>query len=237
MEISDRIIYGTMRMLSVKRTLSKWTYIFDELFEKGVRSFHISKEYDSYDLFLGVLKKSNFNKKKINIYAKCFSPNFNEKFYDEKKLNILLNSYLKDLSLDRINIQWMWRADLNSDMSRCKSFHQKIPEIDYSLGKIKKKSVNEIYCFPYSINFAKLVIKIKNINGLSVYFNPIEKSYKKFLGNKNIGIRPLYGGKLTSKYTFSELINFSLNEKKITKIVLSINKVKNLKHFYNFLNA
>ena len=64
MEISDRIIYGTMRMLSVKRTLSKWTYIFDELFEKGVRSFHISKEYDSYDLFLGVLKKSNFNKKK-----------------------------------------------------------------------------------------------------------------------------------------------------------------------------
>ena len=78
----------------------------------------------------------------------------------------------------------MWRADLNSDMSRCKSFHQKIPEIDYSLGKIKKKSVNEIYCFPYSINFAKLVIKIKNINGLSVYFNPIEKSYKKFLERK-----------------------------------------------------
>ena len=51
MKISNRIIYGTMRMLSVKRTLSKWTYIFDELFEKGVRSFHISKEYDSYDLF------------------------------------------------------------------------------------------------------------------------------------------------------------------------------------------
>ena len=63
MKISNRIIYGTMRMLSVKRTLSKWTYIFDELFEKGIRSFHVSKEYDSYDLFLEVLKKSNFNKK------------------------------------------------------------------------------------------------------------------------------------------------------------------------------
>ena len=75
-------------MLSVKRTLSKWTYIFDELFEKGIRSFHVSKEYDSYDLFLEVLKKSNFNKKKINIYAKCFSPNFNDQFYNEKKLSI-----------------------------------------------------------------------------------------------------------------------------------------------------
>ena len=125
-----------------------------------------------------------------------------------KKLSALLNCYLKDLSLDRINIQWMWRADLNNDDYRCKSFYQKIPEINYSLGKLKKKSVNEIYCFPYSIKFAKLVIKIKNINGLSVYFNPIEKSYKQFLGKKNIGIRPLYGGKLTSKYTFSELINF-----------------------------
>ena len=57
MEISNRIIYGTMRMLGVKRSLSKWTYIFDELFEKGVRSFHVSKEYDSYGLFLEVLKK------------------------------------------------------------------------------------------------------------------------------------------------------------------------------------
>ena len=237
MEVSNRIIYGTMRMLGVKRSLSKWAYIFDELFEKGVRSFHVSKEYDSYGLFLEVLKKSNFNKKKINIYAKCFSPNFNDQVYDEKKLSALLNCYLKDLSLDRINIQWMWRADLNNDDYRCKSFYQKIPEINYSLGKLKKKSVNEIYCFPYSIKFAKLVIKIKNINGLSVYFNPIEKSYKQFLGKKNIGIRPLYGGKLTSKYTFSELINFSLKEKKITKIVLSINKIKNLKYFYNFLNA
>ena len=131
----------------------------------------------------------------------------------------------------------MWRADLNNDEYRCKSFYQKIPEINYSLGKLKKKSINEIYCFPYSIKFAKLVIKIKNISGLSVYFNPIEKSYKQFLGKKNIGIRPLYGGKLTSKYTFSELINFSLKEKKITKIVLSINKIKNFKYFYNFLNA
>ena len=43
-------------------------------------------------------------------------------FYNEKKLSILLDSYLKDLSLDRINIQWMWRADLNSDPDRCKSF-------------------------------------------------------------------------------------------------------------------
>ena len=119
----------------------------------------------------------------------------------------------------------MWRADLNSDMYRCKSFSQKYLKLTILWVNLKK-SVNEIYCFPYSINFAKLAIKIKNINGLSIYFNPIEKSYKRFLGKKNIGIRPLYGGKLTSKYTFNELINFSLKEKKITKIILSINKIK-----------
>ena len=159
------------------------------------------------------------------------------KIYDEKKLKILLNGYLKDLGKDKINIQWMWRADLDNDGYRCKSFCEKISEIDYSMSKLKKKSVNEIYCFPYSLKFAKLVNKIKNINGLSIYFNPKEKSYKKFLGSQNIGIRPLYAGKLTSKYSFSELINFSLKEKKISKTILSINKIKNFKNFYNFLNV
>ena len=224
-------------MLSVNRSLSKWIYIFDELYEKGIKSFHISKEYESYELFLDILKKSNLNKKKINIYAKCFSPNFNDKIYNEKKLDILINSYLKDLKRDRINIQWMWRADLENDVNRCKYFSDKLFEIDNSMGKLKKKSVNEIYCFPYSLYFAKLASKIKNINGLSVYFNPKERTYRKLLLNQNIGIRPLYAGKLTSKYTFKELINFSLREKKISKTILSINKIKNFKYFYNFLNA
>ena len=115
-----------MRMLSVNRSLSKWIYIFDELYEKGIKSFHISKEYESYELFLDILKKSNLNKKKINIYAKCFSPNFNDKIYNEKKLDILINSYLKDLKKDKINIQWMWRADLDNDVNRCKYFSEKL---------------------------------------------------------------------------------------------------------------
>ena len=39
MNLNKKIIYGTMRMLSVKRSLSKWIYIFDELAEKGIDSF------------------------------------------------------------------------------------------------------------------------------------------------------------------------------------------------------
>ena len=113
MNLNKKIIYGTMRMLSVKRSLSKWVYIFDELTEKGIDSFHISKEYKSYKIFLEVFKKSKINKYNTNIYAKCYSPNFDEKFYDETKLNSLVNCYLKDLDINKINMQWMWRGGLS----------------------------------------------------------------------------------------------------------------------------
>ena len=224
-------------MLSVKRSLSKWVYIFDELTEKGIDSFHISKEYKSYKIFLEVFKKSKINKYNTNIYAKCYSPNFDEKFYDETKLNSLVNCYLKDLDINKINMQWMWRNGLSSEKSRCNSFRESFERLDYSFSNFKKKKINEIYCFPYTTKFAKLTHKISNIDGLSTYFNPIETSYKKILGKKNLGIRPLGAGNLLHKYDFKDLMNFSLNEKKITKIMLSINKIKNFKKLYDYLNV
>ena len=105
MNLNKKIIYGTMRMLSVKRSVNDWIYIFDELSEKGINSFHISKEYKSYNMFQEILKKSKINKNKVNIYAKCYSPNFNEQIYDEKKLNSLLDYYLKDLKINCLNMQ------------------------------------------------------------------------------------------------------------------------------------
>jgi len=237
MNLNKKIIYGTMRMLSVKRSLSKWIYIFDELTEKGIDSFHVSKEYKSYKIFLEVFKKSKINKVNTNIYTKCYSPNFDEKIYDEKKLNSLIDCYLKDLNIDKINMQWMWRGNLNNERLRCKTFMQSFDILDSSFLNLKKKKVNEIYCFPYTIEFAKLVHKIENIEGLSIYFNPNETSYKNFLGKKNLGIRPLCSGKIPYKYDFEDLINFSLNEKKITKVMISINKIKNFKKLYNYLNV
>ena len=44
-------------------------------------------------------------------------------------------------------------------------------------------------------------------------------------------------GKIPYKYDFEDLINFSLNEKKITKVMISINKIKNFKKLYNYLNV
>lgn len=237
MNLNKKIIYGTMRMLSVKRSLSKWVYIFDELTEKGIDSFHVSKEYKSYKIFLEVFKKSKINKINTNIYAKCYSPNFDEKIYDEKKLNSLIDCYLKDLNIDKINMQWMWRGNLNNENLRCIFFKESFHRLNYSFLNFKKKKVNEIYCFPYTTKFAKLVHKISNIEGISTYFNPNETTYKKFLGKKNLGIRPLCAGKIPHKYDFEDLINFSLNEKKITKVMLSINKIKNFKKLYNYLNV
>ena len=236
MKQPHRIIYGTMRMLEVKRSLSKWIYIFDEMREKGIVNFHISKEYKSYKLFLEIVRKSNFYKKDVNIYAKCFSPNFDDKEYDAKKLNQLLDNYLSDLKIGSVHMQWMWRANLDNDQMRCSNLSQKIGELDYSFLKLKKNKINEIYCFPYSIKFGRLVEKIKSIDGLAIYFNPKEKSFKKILGKKNIGIRPLYSGYLNQRYSFKYLMNYSLKEKKIVKTILSINKLRNFKNLYNFLD-
>ena len=224
-------------MLSVKRSISKWIYIFDELTEKGIDSFHVSKEYKSYKIFLEVFKKSKINKTNTNIYAKCYSPNFDEKIFDDKKLNSLIDCYLKDLSVSKINMQWMWRGNLKNENLRCKFFRESFHKLNHSFSNLKKKKVNEIYCFPYTVKFAKLVHKISNIEGLSTYFNPNETSYKKFLGKKNLGIRPLCAGNITHKHNFKDLMNFSLNEKKITKIMISINKIKNFKKLYEYLNV
>lgn len=224
-------------MHSVKRSLSKWVYIFDELTEKGVDSFHVSREYKSYKLFLEVFKKSKINKINTNIYAKCYSPNFDEKIYSEKKLNTLINYYLKDLNISNINMQWMWRANLDNENLRCKLFKDSFQMLNHSFSNLKKKKINEIYCFPYTTKFAKLTHKISNIDGHTIYYNPDETSYRKFLGKKNIGIRPLFAGKMLDKYSFEDLMNFSLSEKKINKIMLSINKIDNFKKLYSYLDV
>lgn len=237
MKKTDRIIYGTMRMHETKRSLSNWVYIFDEMYEKGIFNFHISKEYKSYNLFLDVIRKSRYKNKDFNVYAKCFSPNFQEEKFNKINLVSLLNKYLNDIKISKINMQWMWRGDLDNDHQRCINFEEKIDQINSSFLQLKKNKINKIFCFPYSLDFGKLVKKIKSIDGLTIYYNPNEQSYKKILGKDNIGIRPLYSGKLTKKYSFKYLMNYSLKEKNISKIMLSINKMKNFKELYSFLNV
>ena len=237
MSDAHRIIYGTMRMLEIKRTLSKWTYIFDEMYEKGISNFHISREYKSYSLFLEVIKNSKFKKKDFNVYAKCFSPNFNEKNYEKKVLLNLVNNYLNDLNINKINMQWMWRSNINNDQVRCLKFKESVEKINFSFIQLKKNKIKDIFCFPYSLDFGKLVAKIPSINGLMIYYNPKEKSFKKILGKNNIGIRPLFAGRLDKKFSFEHLMNFSLKEKKISKTVLSLNRLKNFKALYSYLNV
>ena len=234
---SHKVIFGTMRMNEIKRSISKWVYLFDEMYEKKILNFHISKEYESYNLFLKVYKKSNYKKKDINLYAKCFTPNFNEKKFEKKKLEILIDDYLSDFNINKINMQWMWRANIHNDHVRCNNLIEKVEYLDNFFFGLKRNKVKSIFCFPYSIQFGALIKKIKSIDGLAVYFNPKEVTFKKILGPNNIGIRPLYSGQLVKKYGFRYLMNFSLMEKKISKTIISINKLKNFRQLYKYLNV
>jgi hypothetical protein len=238
---SQKLVFGSMRMLEYSYSLEYWVDLFEDLYDFGVTTFHSSNEYESFPFFckvITVFQKKNPDKK-IHHIIKIAEPHFNINTFDANLLEGKINEYCRNLNVSSIeNIQWMWRGNLQNNVQREQLFDRNYPEIEKAILNLKKTNkIKKFYCFPYNLDFALSAIKKDQIDGLIVYRNVLEKEYDTALklgaklNKKSYIIRPLNAGKALSGVNQSSksLVQWALNFPNIEGAIISISSVSRLK--------
>ena len=136
----------------------------------------------------------------------------------------------------------MWRGNLLNENERIKNFSRDSKKIIRLFKYLKqKKIIKKIYVFPYTKSFLETAVKLSIFDGACIYRNPVEKEYdklsSKFKKIKLIAIRPFGGNlKLAKKHKLKYLLNYSINNKKIIKIILTCSKKKQIKEIVSYCN-
>jgi hypothetical protein len=193
-----------MRLSSNRYTVEQWAQFFVDAYDLGIRSVHVSDEYESWPLFLQSLTAARkiSNDIAFRFIAKLGEPHFDQPAFDAKRLEQHVERYCIQLGIDRLDdIQWMWRADLGNDTNRCADFVKQADSIRTSIERLKRNGkIDRFLCFPYSTNFASHSLDFDFIDGLTVYRNAQEKDYEMHLDQCQMKskmahiIRPFFAG-------------------------------------------
>lgn len=250
------ITFGTMRLADKNLSSYECYELFNAAILNGVNGFHLSSEYNSFELVTSSLKKIVANKSPldINVIAKLASPHFNEECFEQVNLENKIDNILQKTGLEQIElVQWMWRqAPLNDD-SRISNLLSQANEIINSFDDmISKGKVKRFGCFPYTGNFMKKVSSLKisdiHINYLNFWEDNLLESQ---ILSSSIALRPFFAGKI--KEVNSEFIeelntiqsgngifhslNYVLSHPKICSAVLGLNSIKQLDQVVNISDS
>lgn len=237
----SNVTLGTMRFYDKNLSVNEVTEIIENCYEIGIDTHHSSLEYSSYQLYLKALKKS-VHKKQIKHIVKLSSPHFedNPLSFSSKTLETKIDKELINLDIEQIDVlQWLVRSKPISDTDRLNVLYQQTDEIEECLSNLKRKGkIKSTFSFPYSIPFAKEVIKLKQIDGIISYLNLKEEDYSDFANSVPfIAIRPFLRGTLIQDGNKAEKINECLqyidSHKKILTSIISINSLEQINAFKN----
>lgn len=200
----SQITLGTMRLSSDRHTLEQWAQFLIDTYDLGIRTLHVSDEYDSWTFFLQslALARKISNKVCFRFIAKLGEPHFDQPSFDANRFEQRIDRYCVQLGINHLDdVQWMWRAHLDKDSDRCADFVSQAYSIRNSIEKLKRSGkIGRFLCFPYSTNFASLVLDFDFIDGLTVYRNTQEKDFETHLDQCQIKskiahvIRPFFAG-------------------------------------------
>lgn len=236
----DKIIFGSMRMLEYDFPAAYWVNLFSDLHDLGVRTWHSSSEYESFELFCEVVGKfgKTFPDKPIRHMVKLAEPHFHVNTFDAGLLSQKVDEYLDKLQTDSLYcVQWMWRGDLSDNERRKALFLESYPAIEKAVAALKQSGkIENFHCFPYDAGFAQAALNTKAIDGLVVYRNKLETEYDGLLqqaaraGKRSFIIRPLFGGKALEleSETPRSLLRFALDMPNVDGAVLSISSIEKI---------
>jgi hypothetical protein len=245
MEVCSKLIFGTMRMSEYDYSVSHWVELFDNMHDRGIIVHHVSSEYDSYILYITVLKEFNliYPNKQITHLVKLAEPHFDSSEFDPKLFQYKVDKYLTELNVSKLwGIQWMWRGDLNNEISRLDNFNKNIGLLQAKVFDLKKNNlIDGFYLFNYTNTFCELAMTLSNnfdnslFDGLTVYRNIQENEFDKYLDffERNIIIRPLFAGKLETSLSKKKLVEYALNHGKVTNGIISISSIDKLNQLLN----
>jgi len=224
-----------MRFFDKALSTNVVTNIIENCYEIGIDTHHSSHEYNSYNLYLKALKTSTC-KKHLKHIVKLSSPHFEDPlFFSSKNLETRVDEELKNLNIEQIDVlQWLVRSKPINDEDRLGILFQQADEIEECLSNLKHKGkIKSAFSFPYSVPFAKEVLKLKQIDGLISYLNMQELDYSEFANTTTfIAIRPflrgtlLQGGNKTEK--INECLQYIDSHKKVLTKIVSINSLEQL---------
>lgn len=238
LELSN-ITLGTMRFLDKNLNRNDVIKIIDGCFDNGIDTHHSSFEYNSYQLYLEALKSSSC-KNQIKHIVKLSSPHFedNPLSFSSKNLETKIDEELKNLNIEQIDVlQWLVRSKPINDKDRLSILSLQIDEIEECLSNLKRKGkIKTAFSFPYSVPFAKEVIKLEKLDGIISYLNIQEKDYSQFANTVPfIAIRPFFRGTLLQNgdkdQKISECLNYIDSHKNVLTKVISINSKEQINSF------
>lgn len=229
-----QIIFGSMRMHEYDYPESHWVSLFETLYESGVRLFHSSSEYESFDLYRSVLQEFRHLNPSAQIkhVVKLAAPHFHEFAFDAQDLFDKVDAYLEALQTNQLYcVQWMWRGDLKDHKARRDGFERDYAALSKAVAQLKASGkIAQFHCFPYDVDFAEAALTKDAIDGLIVYRNPLETEFDAQLekaanlGKTNYVIRPLLAGKALAEegQTPASLLRFALSGPGVSGAVVSI---------------
>lgn len=223
--------------LSVQDVVS----LIDAAADAGVTSHHSSSEYSSYDLYVEALKHANC-RSNISHIAKVAAPHFEDDKFCRRLLEERVDRELTSLNIDCIDVlQWLLRSKPINDVDRLKTLANHRDEIEDVFESLKQKGkVKSVYSFPYSVEFARQVLKLDAVDGLTAYLNNEEQEYSGFAETVPfIAIRPLFAGKLVANVdgvndVIANCMRSVFSNEYVSTAIVGINTVQQLDAYRSF---
>lgn len=180
--------------------------IIDHALELGITSFHCSSEYETFPLFEQAWKRRQ-NRSAASVIAKIGVPHFGEPRFCARTFREKVDSYLKLLSIERLEVvQWLLRHDLRDETGRQRILAESEEEISALVADLKRAGkIAAFVSFPYTQGIAEAVLRMDYCDGLAVYVNPLEREMDSMihkaaaLGKGVVAIRPYAAGRIFSE--------------------------------------
>jgi aryl-alcohol dehydrogenase-like predicted oxidoreductase len=228
------LTFGSMRMEAYPAPDAHWERLLLYLIDAGITSFHSSQEYGSYRRFCRLIKKVRRMRPSVRVrhIVKLAAPNFDERRFHASLFRTQVESELKNLGADTLDVvQWLVRqtSSPNSEERRLAILREALPDLEAEWTALRAEGkVGALTSFPYTPPFAKEVLKPKICNGLTSYLNPAELDYGDLLdglaarGQGFIAIRPLGAGKFRDVRV---ALRFVLLHPAVASTILSVSSI------------
>ena len=226
MKSISKVVLGTMKLKKYFTNSNDLSNFLNYAYKKGIKQFHVSNEYSSYNMLIKSFK--TINEKKFTFILKLSEPKTDKSQFNLKRFEQKIYKYREDLGEKHTYIVQLVNRYKCNNPEKYLPYEQKVLEtIQKTIIKLKKVNIiKSFYFFPYYINKNKIK-KRPFVNGITIYRNLDEKYNDHYAKKNNFKIIAMrtFGGdrKILTNTNMKKLVMFNLKNKLVKKIIIGAN--------------